>query len=191
MANKKQIKELLKRLNLKESEMDTYWNELIETNSLVKQLNKRGKTWRDMNTSIIATIPTQKQKDIESAEKKKREEKEKLETELKAKQEKEYYENHYEEIMLNKIDSGEKLNESELSSLVWDFEEVDREYGDNRRWSRSVTSIVKINDRFFCVEWENGLTENQPDEFYDQPYEVEKKTYEKTITIAEWVSKKK
>lgn len=84
---------------------------------------------------------------------------------LKAKQEKEYYENHYEEIILNKIDSGEKLNKSELSNLVWDFEEVDCEYGDNRRWSRSVTSIVKINDRFFCIKWENGLTENQENEF--------------------------
>jgi hypothetical protein len=190
MATKKDIKELLKKLNLKESDMDTYWNELIETNSLVKQLNKRGKTWRDMNISFIAKIPTQKQRDIEVAERKKKEEEEKIESELKAKQEKEYYENHYEEIILNKIDSGEKLNKSELSNLVWDFEEVDCEYGDNRRWSRSVTSIVKINDRFFCIKWENGLTENQENEFYDQPYEVEKKTYEKTITVTEWVSKK-
>jgi hypothetical protein len=114
-----------------------------------------------------------------------------MEEELKAKQEKEYYEEHYEEIILNKIDSGEKLNESELSSLVWEFEEIEREYGDNRRWSRSVTSIVKINNRYFCIEWENGLTENQPNEFYDQPYEVEKKTYEKTIVVTEWIRKNK
>jgi hypothetical protein len=114
-----------------------------------------------------------------------------MEEELKAKQEKEYYEEHYEEIILNKIDSGEKLNESELSSLVWEFEEIEREYGDNRRWSRSVTSIIKINNRYFCIEWENGLTENQPNEFYDQPYEVEKKTYEKTIVVTEWIRKNK
>jgi hypothetical protein len=41
------------------------------------------------------------------------------------------------------------------------------------------------------VEWEEGLTENQENEFYNQPYEVEKKTYEKTITVTEWVSKNK
>jgi len=189
MATKKDIKELLKKLNLKESDMDTYWNELIEINQIVKSLNNSGKTWKDLNTSLIEQLPTQKQKDIETAERKRKEEQEKIDAELKAKQEKEYYETHYEEIMLNKIDSGEKLNERELSSLVWEFEEVEREYGDNRRWSRSVTSIVKINNRFFCVEWENGLTESQPNEFYNQPYEVEKKTYEKNITVTEWVKK--
>lgn len=189
MATKKQIKELLKQLNLKEIDMDAYWNELIETNSLVRQLNNCGKTWRDMNTSVIATIPTQKQKDIENAERKKREEEERIEAELKAKEESDYYADHYEEVILNKIDSGEKLNKSEISDLVWEFEEVDRKYGDNRRWSRSVTSIVKVNNRFFCVEWENGLTENQENEFYSQPYEVEKKTYKKTITITEWIKK--
>jgi hypothetical protein len=190
MANKKQIKELLKKLNLKESDMDMYWNELIKTNWKVKSLNNSGKTWRDMNISVIEEIPTQKQKDIENAERKRKEEEEKIESELKAKQEKENYEEHYEEIILNKIDSGKKLSERELSSLVWEFEEVDREYGDNRRWTRSVTSIIIINDRFFRVEWENGLTESQENEFYNQPYEVEKKTYEKTITVTEWVSKK-
>jgi hypothetical protein len=191
MATKKDIKDLLKKLNLKETDMDTYWNELIELNWKVKSLNNSGKTWRDLNISLIEQLPTQKQKDIENAEREKREEEEKIEAELKAKQEKEYHEEHYEEIILNKIDSGEELNESELSSLVWEFEEIEREYGDNRRWSRSVTSIVKINNRYFCIEWENGLTENQPNEFYDQPYEVEKKTYEKTIMVTEWVSKNK
>jgi len=189
MATKKDIKKLLKKLNLKESDMDTYWNELIETNWKIKSLNDSGKTWRDLNTYLIEQLPTQKQRDIESAERKEKEEQAKIEAELKAKQEKEYYEEHYEEIILNKIDSGEKLSERELASLVWDFEEVSREYGDNRRWTRSVTSIIKIDDRFFCVNWENGLTECQENEFYDQPYEVEKKTYEKTITVTEWVSK--
>jgi len=65
MAIKKDIKELLKKLNLKESDMDKYWNKLIETNWKIKS---------------------------------------------------------FEEIILNKIDSGEKLTKKELSGLVWEFE---------------------------------------------------------------------
>ena len=34
-----------------------------------------------------------------------------------------------------------------------------------------------------------GLTEYQENAFYEQPYEVEKRTYEKTITVTEWINK--
>lgn len=167
MATKKDIKELLKKLNLSESDMDKYWDELNGINSIVTSLTKSGKTWRDLNTYVIEQLPIQKKK----------------------KQDEDYYTEHFEEIMLEKIDAGEKLTEDELSELAYDYGE-EREYGENRRWSRSVTSIVKIKDRFFCIEWENGLTGSQPNEFYNQPYEVTKKTYEKTITVTEWVSVK-
>ena len=92
----------------------------------------------------------------------------------------------YEVEMLMKIDSDENLSESELSTLVWEFNEIELEYGENRRWSRSATSIIEIGGRFFQVDWENGLTESQPNEFYNQPIEVKKETYEKTITVIEW-----
>lgn len=36
------------------------------------------------------------------------------------------------------------------------------------------------------TSWENGLTENQENEYYDQPTEVKKVTTEKTITVTEW-----
>ena len=189
MATKKEIKEILKTLNLTEADMDTYWNDLIETNWKVKQINRCGKTWRDMSESVIRTLPEQKQKDIEAAEQKKREEEEKEAAELKAKQERDYYDSHFEEIIVNKIDNGETLTEKELQRLVWDCEEVDRDEGENRRWSRTVSSILLISGRYFCLDWEEGLTECQENEYYNQPYEVEKKTYEKTITVTEWVSK--
>lgn len=97
----------------------------------------------------------------------------------------------YEIEMLNKIDSGEELSEKDLRSLVCEFNEVDRTKGENRRWVRSIQSIIKIGDRHFALDWEQGLTENQENEFWKQPYEVEKKTYEKTITVTEWVEKSK
>lgn len=91
----------------------------------------------------------------------------------------------YEEEILNQIDNGINLSERDIRKLVWDYE-IDREEGDCGRWTRHIHSIISINDRTFCIEWEQGLTEMQENEFYNQPYEVEKVTYEKTITVTEW-----
>lgn len=95
----------------------------------------------------------------------------------------------YEVEMLNKIDSKAELTERELQSLVYEFDEIEREEGDDRRWSRSITSIIKIGERYFALDWDKGLTECQENSFYEQPYEVEPHTYEKTITINEWRKK--
>jgi hypothetical protein len=92
----------------------------------------------------------------------------------------------YEEELLKKIDNKEKLTKSELKMVIHEFE-FESEFGDNRRWSRGVTTISKIGDRYFSTNWENGLTENQENEYYEQPIEVQKKTYPKTITVTEWV----
>ncbi len=92
----------------------------------------------------------------------------------------------YDKELLKKIDSGEELTRSELCDIIFEFE-IEREDGDNRRWSRSVITISKIGDRYFSTTWEEGLTECQENEYYYQPVEVEKKTYEKTITVNEWV----
>lgn len=84
-----------------------------------------------------------------------------------------------------KVLNGEKLNEDELSYLVNEFE-VETEFEENRRWSRSATTISEVQGRFFMTSWENGLTEYQPNEYYDQPTEVEKVTIEKTIIVTDW-----
>lgn len=91
----------------------------------------------------------------------------------------------YEEALLQKIDNREKLKRSEITEVL--EHEIESSYGDNRRWSRSVTTISKIGDRYFSTNWEEGLTEYQENEYYEQPVEVKKKTYEKTITVTEWV----
>lgn len=92
------------------------------------------------------------------------------------------YDNDFDEIMLRKIDSGEELTEYELDELRYG----DRIKEDEGRWTRTVTSIFELCGRYFALEWEEGLTEMQENEFNNQPYEVEKVTYEKTITIIEW-----
>lgn len=188
MATKKEIKVLLKELNLTENDMDNYWNELTETNWKVRSLDSSGKTWRDMAIHLIKQIPTQKEKDIQAKKEAEIKAGQERQEKLKAKQDKEYYQEHFEEIILQKIDNKEDLTERELSELVFEYA-IDTKKGDNRRWSRTVTTIIEIMGRTFKIIWEEGLTEYQENEFYDQPYEVELKEYEKTITVKEWVVK--
>lgn len=180
MATKKEINIFLKSNNLTESDMDNYWYDLRKTNWIVKNISEHGKSWRDMNMTVISQVPTQRQRDIESEERKKKESEDKKDKKLREKQEEEYYESHFEEVMLKKIDNSEELTERELSRLAYEHE-VDHEEGNNRRWSRTITSYVQLQDRFFVVNWEQGLTESQDNEFYDQPYEVEKQIHEEII----------
>lgn len=195
MATQKEIREILKDLNFTESDMNNFWNDLIETNTLVKSLDNIGKTWKDMNISVIRTLPTQKQRDIESNERKAKEKQKETERILKEQEDRNYYSTHFNEIMLSKIDNNIKLDESELRELAFDFE-VEREEGDSGRWSQGIRSYIQIKDRYFVLDWDRGLTENQPNEFYNQPYEVIKEVTEKIIPehkeiITEWIKIKK
>ena len=93
-----------------------------------------------------------------------------------------------EEYFLKQIENHIPLTEEELRTLVL-FYSIEEMYGADHRWHKEVTSIVRLGNRYFAVEWYQGLTELQDNEFFDQPYEVEFKEYEKTITIKEWVKK--
>ena len=92
-----------------------------------------------------------------------------------------------EQEFLEKFDKGETFSERELNALRWELNEVETIYGGNRRWSRSAQTIFNVNGRLFALDWEEGLTENQENEFFNQPYEVEKRT--KTIVVNEYVKK--
>lgn len=89
---------------------------------------------------------------------------------------------------LEAFDSGYEFSESELSELAWE-NSVETTYGENGRWVRPVTTIIEFNGRYFQIDWYEGLTEYQPNEFYDQPFEVKKESHEETIivTITNWI----
>lgn len=168
-------------------QLDEFWKDCYNTNRKVKILTDCGKSWRDMALSAVKELPTQKERDLAAIAEREAKERAEQEAKRKAEEEREYYRTHFEEIMVKKIDSGEKLSERELSNLVCGYE-VESEYGENRRWTRTVETIVKLCGRFFCVCWEEGLTECQENEFWEQPVEVKKHTYEKVITVTEWVA---
>lgn len=182
----KEQKEWMNTSGYSEAQLDEFWNNNIDTNPIIRNLNAHGMTWRDMNLSCVMQLPTQKERDLKTiAEREVKEQAERVAKE-KAEREKAYYYEHFPEIMVEKIDSGEQLTKEELTELIWGYD-VDTQYGDNRRWSRSVTTIIELNGRYFSISWEEGLTEYQDNEYNSQPVEVKKHTYEKTITVTEWV----
>lgn len=66
---------------------------------------------------------------------------------------------------------------------------VDEVEGDSSRWTQTIKTIIKIQDRLFAIEWDKGLTEIQEHEFYaDNVIEVEKKV--KTIQVVTYEDKK-
>lgn len=85
---------------------------------------------------------------------------------------------------LVKYDNGVEFTEEELSDLRWEFVEVDTQYGENHRWNRPATTIFRVEDRLFALDWWQGLTEIQENEFYDQPYEV--KAVKKVVEITKY-----
>ena len=185
-AGKKKVvglKKWLKENNRTPEEMQKYWDELIEINSTVRALHNSGYNWDETNLSILAQLPFEKERTLKVLEERRvKEEKEKAELEAKLKEEKHYNEN-FEYIMLNKLDNNVDLTDEELSRLVGEYE-YSEELGSKHRWTQTVHTVVKLDNRFFMVDWEQGLTEYQPNSFMTQPYEVEE--YEKIIVVKEW-----
>lgn len=191
MATKKEIKAWLKEVNLGMAQVDFLWKELGENgNTLVDTLKRSGQTWTDLNMHCIRQIPTQKEKDTQAFKKRAEEAAIKQAEEEQNRKDKEYYNEHFLELMVEKIDNKIELTEDEVRNLVF-REAYEVTAGENRRWSRTISSLFEYEDRLFMVDWEQGLTESQENTFYDQPYEVEKTVTTRTIEVEDIVYIKK
>lgn len=170
MAYKKDIRPWLKENGFTWKDMNKIWAEVCEVNWKCRKIAESGKSWSDLMMFQIEKLPTLKEKTLKQLAEK--EEKDRLESEQKKKEKEavEYYSEHFEEIMVQKIDKGELLSESELSELR-EFS-IETSYGENRRWQRTVTDIVELCGRYFSLEWQEGLTESQENDFTEQPFEV-------------------
>ena len=167
-------------------QMDKFWEEAISFNIKVAAISKSGRTWRSLALSAIKGVPELKQLHEQAEAEKERAAKEKAEREEKERAEAEYYSKHFDEIILQKIEKGEPLDEDELSELVHEYK-VETHHGSNRRWTRTNTTIISLMGRYFRIHWEEGLTEYQEDKYMEQPIEVFKHTYQKMIEVTEWL----
>ena len=75
---------------------------------------------------------------------------------------------------LEMLMNGKKFSRNELRDLIdmYDFKTIE---GEDRRWSRTNESFLKVKEKYFVIVWEEGLTEMQECEYDEQPYEVIKK----------------
>lgn len=83
----------------------------------------------------------------------------------------------WEEEIIDKINNGISLSEDELKELVFDGYSIHTDYDENRRWTRTVDDVILLKDKndnkyFYSISWEEGLTESQENEFYNQPIRV-------------------
>lgn len=95
------------------------------------------------------------------------------------------YTQSYEKRLKDMIDNGETLSEGENAYLAIDSSVEYEEEGDARRWSTSVITVVNLCGELYAVEWEKGLTEQQPNMFSNQPYKVALEQEEVTYTTIE------
>ena len=82
----------------------------------------------------------------------------------------------------HKFDSEDRSN---LAFEGLDDSLVKQITGDKHRWQTEITSIFKVGDRLFAIDWMEGNTENQENEYDLDPYEVEAKE----VTIVTYVRK--
>lgn len=94
------------------------------------------------------------------------------------------------DIVENKIINGEELSENERKLCAWGEvgKYIGDEEGDSGRWTKSMSTIFELNGQLYCIDWEQGLTEYQEDEYWEQPYKVRREEKEVTTTIVSYVA---
>lgn len=92
-------------------------------------------------------------------------------------------------IIENKILNGEKLDEFERKECVWGDvgEYVEEIEGCDHRWTRKMQTIFKIGEQYYAIDWMKGLTEMQDNEYWKDPYKVERKEEVVTTTVVSYM----
>ena len=90
----------------------------------------------------------------------------------------------------NKIANGEKLNEYECKMCAWGEvgKYIDESEGESRRWTKTMSTIFEVSNQLYCINWEQGLTECQDNEYWKQPYKVRREEKVVTTTVVSYVA---
>jgi len=188
MATQKEIKAYLNETGYTREDMQKFFDEAASVNRTVRLLQEAKHNWTNLTIYQISQLPGLKEKTLKQQEERRQKEeleKQKKEKELEAKA---FYENNFYSIISEKLLKREPLSTEEISRLVDDA--ISTEYSNElNRWHRNVRSVILLEDKYYCIDWQQGLTELQCNEFPNQPYEVEKREYPVTYTKTEWIPK--
>lgn len=93
------------------------------------------------------------------------------------------------ETFLAMMDAKQPFNEEQLRQMAHGYvgELIETQEGDRGRWDVLQSTIFEVDGRRFCIDWYEGLTDCQPNEFPDQPYEVVEHVYQKMMDVREWI----
>ena len=96
--------------------------------------------------------------------------------------------------LINNNDSSYDTIESVCKRLL--EYSISATYHESKRWTTPVTSICKVGTRYFKVDWDEGLTEYQDNQYLYNPTEVYEATAnviipEHTVTRTEYLTKDK
>ena len=80
-----------------------------------------------------------------------------------------------------KLKKGIELNNKDMQEMLWQCPEIYEEEGEDSRWTRSMLTVVEFENDLYAIEWDKGLTEQQDDGFYIQPYKVKLKEEEVVV----------
>lgn len=95
-----------------------------------------------------------------------------------------------EDTLMNKIKAGEDLSEEELKYIIYEeVNYVDQIEGDRHRWTQEMDTIIQIGDKFYDIPWRQAIKELREDEFWEQPYEVERS--EHMVPVVDWIPVRK
>ncbi len=78
-----------------------------------------------------------------------------------------------------------KFTAEQVEEYVFEHD-IETMQGETRRWSRTNTTIVKRDGKFYSLYWECGSTEMQ-DNTYDEQDAPEVEKVKKTVIMEEWV----
>ena len=88
---------------------------------------------------------------------------------------------------LEAFDSGYKFSEADLAELVSECSCEEFSYGKSR-WVEHKVTIINFENRLFAINWSEGLTELQENEYQYQPIEVKIETEEIKVRHLTYIS---
>lgn len=94
----------------------------------------------------------------------------------------------FDDWFIESYDSNPKalFEDAIIEFIVDSFSPIATVMEEEYRWTKAIGQVFEIKDnRFFIVNWEKGLTEYQPDEFFDDTIS-EVKPVEKQNTVTVW-----
>ena len=181
MNTKSKIKEFLNKYNQTDDGMKAIWDELAKISEPADCIYKSvEQNWQKIPLHLLEESLTAKEKILAKREEEERKKIEQQTNQQIKEQSTRYYEEHFQEIILKKIENKEWLTAEDVELLINndDFY-IETVVIDKYDWTELVNTIIKLGDKYYRVYWQRALTENQENFFEHQlAIEVEKRAIE-------------